>query len=91
MDPRLPSSIADCEGLPRSQWITKKVLLKDNKDDSVAIGVCHSVCRDLVLGSDGPIGSEQGGCSNYRCPRSQRHDFRLDLHTLCMEYYACIL
>jgi hypothetical protein len=31
------------------------MLLKDNNDDHVAIGVCHSVCPDLVLGSDGPL------------------------------------
>jgi hypothetical protein len=56
VDPVLPSGIADCEGPPRSQWITKRVLLKDSDDDSVDIGVCHSVCPNLVLGSDGPLG-----------------------------------
>jgi hypothetical protein len=56
MDPVLPSGVADCEGLPRSQWITKCVLLKDDNAGSVAIGVCHSVCPKLVLGSDGPLG-----------------------------------
>jgi hypothetical protein len=33
--------------------------LKDNNGDSVAIGVCHNVCLDLVLmvfGSDGLVG-----------------------------------
>lgn len=55
MDPRLPSSIADCEGLPRSQWIMKYLLLKDNNGDTVAIGDCYSMCPDLVLGSDGPL------------------------------------
>jgi hypothetical protein len=52
----LPSGIAECEGLPRSQWITKCVLLKDDNAGAVAIGVCHSVCPKLVLGSDGPLG-----------------------------------
>jgi hypothetical protein len=56
VDPVLPLGVADCEGLLRSQWIMKCVLLKDNNDDSVAIGVCHSVCPNLVLGSDGPLG-----------------------------------
>jgi hypothetical protein len=56
VDSVLPSSVADCEGLPRSQWITKCVLLKDNNGESLAIGVCHNVCPDLVLGSDGPLG-----------------------------------
>jgi hypothetical protein len=56
MDSVLPSGVADCEGLPRSQWITKCVLLKDDNAGSVAIGVCHSVCSKLVLGSDGPLG-----------------------------------
>jgi hypothetical protein len=56
VDPVLPLGVADCEGLLRSQWIMKCVLLKDNNDDSVAFGVCHSVCPNLVLGSDGPLG-----------------------------------
>jgi hypothetical protein len=56
LDPILPSGVAECEGLPRSQWITKCVLLKDDNAGSVAIGVCHSVCPKLVLGSDGPLG-----------------------------------
>jgi hypothetical protein len=56
VDPVLPSGVADCEGLPRSQWITKCVLLEDNNGGSLAIGVCHSVCPNLVLGSDGPLG-----------------------------------
>ena len=52
----LPSSVLDCEGLPRSKWITKYMLLKDNNGDHVAIGACHNVCPNLVLGSDGPLG-----------------------------------
>jgi hypothetical protein len=32
------------------------MLLKDNNGDAVAIGVYRSVCPDLVLGSDGPLG-----------------------------------
>jgi hypothetical protein len=52
VDPVLPIGIVDCEGLPRSQWITKCMLL----NDFVAFGVCHSVCPNLVLGSDGPLG-----------------------------------
>jgi hypothetical protein len=56
VDPVLPSGVTDCEGLPRSQWITKCVLLMDDNGGSVAIGVCHSVCPKLVLGSDGPLG-----------------------------------
>jgi hypothetical protein len=59
VDPVLPSGVAECEGLPRSQWITKCVLLKDDNAGSVAIGVCHSVCPKLVLGSDGPLGSSR--------------------------------
>ena len=56
VEPILPSGVADCKGLPRSKWITKCMLLKDNNGDHVAIGVYHSVCLDLVLGSDGPLG-----------------------------------
>jgi hypothetical protein len=56
MDPVLLSGVADCEGLPRSQWITKYVLLKDDNGGSIAIGVYHSMCPNLVLGSDGPLG-----------------------------------
>jgi hypothetical protein len=56
VEPVLPSRVADCEGLPRSKWITKCVLLKDNNGDHVAIGICHSMCPDLVFGSDGPLG-----------------------------------
>jgi hypothetical protein len=56
MDPILPSGVAECEGLLRSQWITKCVLLKDDNAGFVAIGVCHSVYPKLVLGSDGPLG-----------------------------------
>jgi hypothetical protein len=56
VDPVLPLGVADCEGLPRSQWITKCVLLKDDNGDFVAFGVCHNVCPNLVLGSDGPLG-----------------------------------
>jgi hypothetical protein len=56
VDPVLPSGVAECEGLPRCQWITKCVLLKDDNAGAVAIGVCHSVCPKLVLGSDGPLG-----------------------------------
>ena len=56
VDPVFPSGVAECEGLPRSKWITKCVLLKDDNGSSVAIGVCHSVCPKLVLGSDGPLG-----------------------------------
>jgi hypothetical protein len=32
------------------------VLLKDKNGHSIAIGICHNVCPDLVLGSDGPLG-----------------------------------
>ena len=56
MEPILLSGVADCEGLARSKWITKCVLLKDNNSDFVAIGIYYSVCPDLVLGSDGPLG-----------------------------------
>jgi hypothetical protein len=56
VDPVLPIGVVDCEGLPRSQWITKCVLLKDDNSDSIAFGICHSVCPNLVLGSDGPLG-----------------------------------
>jgi hypothetical protein len=56
MDPVLPIGVVDYEGLPRSQWITKCVLLKEDNSDSVAFGICHSVCPNLVLGSDGPLG-----------------------------------
>jgi hypothetical protein len=56
VDPVLPLVVVDCEGLPRSQWITKCVFLKDDNGDSVAFGVCRSVCPNLVLGSDGPLG-----------------------------------
>jgi hypothetical protein len=52
----LLSGVVDCEGLSRSKWITKCVLLKYKNGDHVAIGVCHSVCPDLVLNSDGPLG-----------------------------------
>ena len=52
----LLSNVADCKGLPRSQWITKCVLLKDNNGDTVAISVCYSVCPNLVLGRNGPLG-----------------------------------
>jgi hypothetical protein len=55
----LSLGVAKCEGLPRSKWITKCMLLKDNNGVTVAIGVCHSVCPDLVLGSDGPLGSNR--------------------------------
>ena len=30
VDPVFPSSVAECMGLPRSEWITRYVLLKDN-------------------------------------------------------------
>jgi hypothetical protein len=54
VDPVLPSGVAECEELPRSQWITKCVLLNDDNASSIAI-VCHSVCpTKLVFGSDGP-------------------------------------
>jgi hypothetical protein len=56
VDPVLPSGVAECEELPRSQWITKCVLLNDDNASSIAIGVCHNVCPKLVLGSDGPLG-----------------------------------
>ena len=39
-----------------SEWITTCVLLKDDNDGSVAIGVYYSVCPKLVLNSDGPLG-----------------------------------
>jgi hypothetical protein len=55
VDPVLLSGIANCEGLLRCRWITKCVLLKDNNDGYVAIGICHSVCPDLVVGSNGPL------------------------------------
>ena len=51
----LPIGVVDCEGLPRSQWITKCVLLKDGNGDSLAFGVCHSVYPNLVPESDGPL------------------------------------
>jgi hypothetical protein len=56
VDPVLPSGVAECKGLPRSQWITKSVLLKDDNGGFVAIGVCHSVYPKLVLSSEGPLG-----------------------------------
>jgi hypothetical protein len=56
VDPVLVLGVAEYEGLPRSQWITKSVLLKDDNGGSVAIGVCHNVCLKLVLGSEGPLG-----------------------------------
>ena len=49
VDPILPLGVVECKGLPRSQWIMKCVLLKDDNGDSVAFGVCHSVCPNLVL------------------------------------------
>jgi hypothetical protein len=51
----LPSGVTGCKGLSRSEWLTKYVLLKDDNGGSVAIGVCHSVCPNLVLGSNGPL------------------------------------
>ena len=56
VDPVLLLGVVDCEALPRSQWIIKCVLLKDNNGDSVAFGVCHNVCPNLVLSSNGPLG-----------------------------------
>jgi hypothetical protein len=56
VDLELPNSVANCRGLPRCQWITKSVLLKDNNSEFVVIGVCHSVSSNLVVGSDGPLG-----------------------------------
>ena len=55
IDPIFPSGVVECEGLPRSEWIMKYVLLKDDNASSVAFGVCHSVYPKLVLGSDGPL------------------------------------
>ena len=55
VDPILPSGVAESQRLPKSEWITKCVLLKDDNGSFVAIGICHSVCSKLVLGSDGPL------------------------------------
>jgi hypothetical protein len=61
---KLLHGVASCKGLPRCLWITKYVSLKDNdgvplKDNDgefVAIGICHNVSPDLVVGSVGLLG-----------------------------------
>lgn len=56
MEPKLPNGVADYKGLLRCCRIIKFVLLKDDDDESVVVGVCHSVFFDLVGGNEGPLG-----------------------------------
>jgi hypothetical protein len=43
-------------GCQKYQRITKFILLKDDDGESLAIGVCHSMCSDLVIRNEGPLG-----------------------------------
>ena len=56
VEPKLPQGVADCDGLPRCQWITKSVLLKEDDGEFLDIGVYHSVCPKFVDGNEGLLG-----------------------------------
>jgi len=47
--------IHECEGIPRSSWSTKVVILQNTNGVLVAEGICHNVNSDLIIGSDGPL------------------------------------
>ena len=43
-------------GCQKYQRITKFILLKDDDGESLDIGVCHSMCSNLVIRNEGPLG-----------------------------------
>ena len=51
--PKLPTGVANCDGIPGSFWIQKCVTLRNEAGDDVAKGVCHSVDADDVVDMDG--------------------------------------
>ena len=52
----MESTLPQCEGLPRSEWISKCVILHNPFGTPVARGICVSISSDLVVGSAGPLG-----------------------------------
>jgi hypothetical protein len=65
VEPKLSKGVVDCKGLPRCQWITKFVLIKDNDGESLALGVYHSVCPKLVVGMRGRWAQTRLLCKLY--------------------------
>jgi len=58
--PNLLVSIAPCEGIPCSTWITKVVTLTNEDGVEVAKAICHSVNTHLVIDIDGkPLSDNQ--------------------------------
>jgi hypothetical protein len=58
--PTLPAGVAVCEGIRRSSWITKAVILTNEAGIEVAKAICHSVDALLVIDMDGkPLGDDR--------------------------------
>jgi hypothetical protein len=55
VDSVLPQRVVDCNGIPRSKWMTRVVLLHDPNMITVSCGISQNVSSDLVIGSNGPL------------------------------------
>ena len=58
--PTLPLGIAVCDGIPRSKWHPRNVLLWNEAGEDVANGVCRNANPDLVIDMDRkPLGDDR--------------------------------
>lgn len=58
--PTLPPEVAACEGIPRSSWSTRPVILTNEQGAEVARGVCQNVDADSVVETNGrPLGDDR--------------------------------
>ena len=58
--PMLPPGITVCDGIPRSKWHPRNVLLRNEAGEDFANEVCRNVDPDLVIDMDEkPLGDDQ--------------------------------
>ena len=58
--PTLPPDVVVCDSIPQGSWNTKCVTLRNEAEDDVAKGICHSVDADLMIDMDGkPLGEDR--------------------------------
>ena len=57
--PTLPPGVAACEGISRSSWFSKRVILRISSGADVGIGLCQSVDSGFVPETGGrPLGDD---------------------------------
>jgi len=57
--PTLPPNVVECDGIPRTKWVTKCVTLTNQKGMDIAKGVCQNMDPELVIDIDGkPLGDD---------------------------------